>query len=228
MSKWVILITALVVLSVSRPALTTETAPLAAEASMPATVKIELTWQQQSSRVTYAITGKSLGTLMGPNLILTHNHFNVPPGALATGTLTVTDQAGRSRQWRTAEVQLISIDVSTTLIWLPNGTAMSSARTADMATLQRLAVGDRLAVNYWDDATSQLAQQDFTIMRIQNSIAQLADPNRVIHSGDSGGGAYFNGQLVGNTWSINLDSARHAIGSFNVALLPSQVRSYVQ
>ena len=63
-------------------------------------------------------------------------------------------------------------------------------------------------------------------MRIQNGVAQLADPWHVINSGDSGGGSYFNGKLVGNIWSINLDRDRQAAGSFNIALLPSQVLAY--
>jgi hypothetical protein len=228
MPKWVISIAMMVLLSVSGPALTAQTAPATAKVSMPATVKIELTWQQTTSSAIYEATAQSLGTLIGPKVILTHNHFGAPLNSLSAGRLTITDQADRSTHWSTADVQQISVDKGTTLIWLPNDVVTPSAPTADGAAVQRLSAGDWLAVNYRDDATQRLAQQDFKILRIQNGIAQLADPSRVINSGDSGGGAYFNGQLVGNTWSINLDSARRATGSFNVALLPSQVRRYVK
>jgi hypothetical protein len=68
----------------------------------------------------------------------------------------------------------------------------------------------------------------FQIVQIKDGIAQLADPSCIINSGDSGGGAYLSGDLVGNIWSIDLDSDRRAAGSFNVALLPSQVRGYVK
>jgi hypothetical protein len=37
-----------------------------------------------------------------------------------------------------------------------------------------------------------------------------------------------NGQLIGNVWSINLDTTRHLLGSFNVALLPAQAQRYVK
>jgi hypothetical protein len=80
-------------------------------------------------------------------------------------------------------------------------------------------------VNYWDDTARRIAQRDFQVVQIKDGIAQLADPGLVINSGDSGGGVYFNGKLVGNIWSINLDSSRQAAGSFNAALVPAQVRN---
>jgi len=56
----------------------------------------------------------------------------------------------------------------------------------------------------------------------------LSDPNRVINVGDSGGGVYFEGQLVGNTWSIHCDTGGNPVGYFDVALLPSQVADLIQ
>ena len=54
-------------------------------------------------------------------------------------------------------------------------------------------------------------------------MATLADPVRIINPGDSGGGVFFNGQLIGNTWSYNADVNGNPLGSFNVALVPAQV-----
>jgi hypothetical protein len=76
-------------------------------------------------------------------------------------------------------------------------------------------------VSYWDDELSQLVQDDFTIAEIREGVATLLDPERRINTGDSGGGAFFEGHLVGNVWSINTLADGVPAGSFRVALLPS-------
>jgi hypothetical protein len=45
---------------------------------------------------------------------------------------------------------------------------------------------------------------DFTVLNVNrdNGIARLSDPNSIISSGDSGGGVYYDGVLVGNTYAI--------------------------
>jgi hypothetical protein len=227
MSKWVILMTVLVVLGVSQPVVSAETEQLAAKAPSPATVKIERVWRQQSHGAPYRFTARSLGTVIGPNWILTHNHFGIPLG-LTDDTLAITDSAGRSTNWRAADVQLIIMSAGTRLLWVPDSAPPSAAPVADQVTLQRLAAGDWLAVNYWDDTARQLVQSDFKIVRIQNGIARLADPDKLINAGDSGGGVFFKGQLVGNTWSIDTDRNGHALGTVNIALLPFPLSGYVK
>jgi hypothetical protein len=103
-----------------------------------------------------------------------------------------------------------------------------TAALASTADLRQLKVGNTLSVNYWDDTRSQLAQHDFQIIQLKDNIARLADPDRLIRPGDSGGGVYLNSRLIGNVWSIDLDSERRPAGSFNVALLPARVRNYVR
>ena len=164
MLKRAILIAALVALSLGGPALVAETAPMAAKTSLPAAVRIELTWNQRIDQTAaYAITGKGLGTFIGPNFILTHNHFSVPPAALGTGTLTVINQAGHAMQLKMADAQLILISMNTTLIWLPTDVVKPFAPVADLATVQRLAGGDWLTVSFglirrisWTSKTSRL------------------------------------------------------------------------
>jgi hypothetical protein len=94
---------------------------------------------------------------------------------------------------------------------------------ADKSALNQLSTGDWLTVNYWDNARQQLAVKDFRLIKTVNGIATLADPERVINPGDSGGGVFFDGHLIGNTWSYNADVSGNPLGSFNVALVPQQV-----
>lgn len=52
---------------------------------------------------------------------------------------------------------------------------------------------------------------------------KLADPDHRIDTGDSGGGVFFENQLIGNTWSIDVDGSGQALGHINVALLPPEI-----
>jgi hypothetical protein len=228
MAKWIVFFVALIfllIISLARP-ISVSSAP--ALDSIPAAVKIVCTQQRTNGSAVDDVTLESLGNFIAPNFILTHNHFGFTLGRQSCHTLIITDKAGHSWRWRAIDAQLIAIDSGTGLIWLPNKLLAPIAPLTDSTSLPDLPVGSWLTVNYWDDNTKRIAQHDFQLVQIKDGIARLADPDRVINSGDSGGGAYFTGRLVGNTWSINLDSARRPMGSFNVALLPSQVRGYVQ
>jgi hypothetical protein len=54
---------------------------------------------------------------------------------------------------------------------------------------------------------------------VEGGVLTLADPGKVINGGDSGGGAFYRGELVGNTQSVVLDLQRQPVGLFNVALV---------
>ena len=228
MARQIVVIGVILFLTIIGWALPAATSPAAAQDSTPAAVKIVCTWQRTSGQLAYDVTVNSLGTVIAPNIILTHNHYGLTLGRRLSDSLVITDKAGHTWHWRAVDAQLIVINAGTNLLWLPDRLSLPTTPIANGADLQRLAVGNWLTVNYWDDNTRHLSQRDFQIVQIKDGVARLADPDRVINSGDSGGGVYFNGKLVGNIWSINLDSTRRAAGSFNVALLPSQVRSYMK
>ena len=194
---------------------------------MPATVQIVHTWQSTASQTVYEATAESLGTVIAPHLILTHNHYGYTLGRQSSGMLAITDSAHHVWRVPVAKAQLVMINAGTSLLLWPYDLPMPVAPVADDADLQRLTAGKWITVNCWDDNTQGITRRDFQIIQVKDGIARLADPDRVIRPGDSGGGAYFNGKLIGNTWSINLDSTNHPAGSFNVALLPTQVHSYV-
>jgi hypothetical protein len=77
-----------------------------------------------------------------------------------------------------------------------------------------------LTISYWNDAAGKVVQRDFQITQLQGGIAKLADPDRRINPGDSGGVAFAQNQLIGNIWSIDVDGSGNALGQFSVALVP--------
>lgn len=190
---------------------------------LAATVRIEHRWDvQQGSDVTTVIA-YSLGTVIGPQTILTHNHFDPNTGKLDNEWMAVAESDGDIVQLSLADMALDPIDKGTLLIGLPDDLTVSIASVADQVTVNRLAVGDWLTVVYWDDPNERLTQQDFQIVKLAQGIAILADPERIINSGDSGGGAYMAGKLVGNTWRITTDTNDRPLGRFTIALVPAQV-----
>jgi hypothetical protein len=186
-------------------------------------VQIVRTWERQAGSARVRVEEMSLGTVIGPHLILTHNHFIGGLGTLPNETLSIVDNAGRTYQLRIADVKPVALDKGTLLLRLPVSVTLAAAMLADPPLINQLGPDDWLTVNYWDDANSRFATRTFQFKQMKNGVATLADPEHVINPGDSGGGVYFAGRLIGNTWSYNADTAGNALGSFNVALVSAQV-----
>lgn len=228
MVRRIVVLGAIFILLSASAVLATVTAPVAAQGSTPAAVHIACMSQHGEAHSVFQATIKSLGTLIAPNVILTHNHYGPALGQQPADMFAITDKSGHVWQWRASDVQLIVINAGTAIIWLPEELPLSTAVLENNFEVSRLAPGNWLSVNYWDEDHSRLAQHNFQISEVKDSLIQLADPDRLIQPGDSGGGAYWDGKLIGNIWSINLDSDHQPMGSFNIALLPAQVRSYVR
>jgi hypothetical protein len=193
----------------------------------PVTLKIEQTWLRRSADGVQGVTGNSLGTAVGPNLILTHGHFHVPPQSPRSIAFKVIDSAGRFIEYRSDEVQQIIVSREMTFIYLPSAMTGSSAPLADRDTLDRLQPGAWVTLNYWDDAQEQGAQRLFQIVQVQQAVATLADPDQVINVGDSGGGVFFGDKLIGVTSSIDVDTQDRPVGRVNVTLVTPSARSLV-
>ncbi len=186
-------------------------------------LQIEHTWWEQDADSLDRISGFSLGTAIGAHTLLTHNHFSQPGGEGSGEMMKFVDVDGHEVELAVADLILQPMDDGTLLIHIPGYMSLNSAPVADCAAIGQLGLGDWLTVSYWNDDAAQFAQQDFMILRVQDGLATLLDPERRINPGDSGGGAYFHGQLVGNTWLIYKLFGNIPIGAFQVALLPSLV-----
>jgi hypothetical protein len=226
MVKWINFILALLLFGAIGLMLTTAESP-SAQGVSPASVRIVYKWQLKSGATPYDITVNSLGTVIAPRVILTHNHYGFSLGRRPSDTLTITDLAGHTWRGRALDAQLIVINVDTSLIWLPEDLPTPIAPVIESTALPLVAVGQSLTVNYWDEPTQGVAQRAFKIVQVKEGVVMLADPSRLINFGDSGGGVYFNGRLVGNIRSINVDRDLRGVGNFHVALVPPQIRSYM-
>jgi len=230
MKRFIFLITAMAMvvlnsLSALPAAASARSAPIGQSAVVVLAVNIRIlhSWKVMQGGSTHEYRDESLGTIIAPDLILTHNHFSRPQPAWLEETYIFEDAWGRSVQWQPRSLKFTMPDTETLLIRLPAGAFPDRATVADRTTVSRLAAGAWLTITYWDDATRQIAQHDFQIAQIKDGLATLADPDKHINRGDSGGGAFWQGRLIGNTKSIYADVAGNAPGLFNVALTPSRV-----
>jgi hypothetical protein len=187
-----------------------------------ASVRILHRWTITQDGVRREYREENLGTIIAPDLILTrHSYYALPQPNWSDETYTLEIERGRPVQWEARRLRLSMLDDNTMLIRLPVGAFSAKAKVADRTTVNRLAAGTWLTITYWDDVTRQFRQHDFQIVQIENGLATLADPDKHINRGDSGGGAYWQGQLVGNIRSIQADPNGKALGLFNVALVPA-------
>jgi hypothetical protein len=126
-------------------------------------------------------------------------------------------------------VTSVAMDGGTQMFYLPDYVALTPAPVGDPTSLSRLAPGAWLAVDYWDDIRQRFAQGNFRIKRLEAGVATLSDPEGVIGLGDSGGGIYAGGKLIGNIWAIQVNAANgHPLGAFNAALLPMEAMTLAQ
>jgi hypothetical protein len=192
-------------------------------APAPAGLRVEFTWRRQEGDRVLRTTAHGLATAVGAHTLLTHNHYPRELGTLTNQILTLTDASGRAIEVAPAEARLQAIDEGTLLIELPRRIELEPEPVGEESDVQAVAPGDCLTVQYWDDEQGRLAQAEFEVVAVGAGVATLADPRLLINGGDSGGGVYREGRLVGNTWSVNTNADCQRLGLFNVALLPGAV-----
>jgi hypothetical protein len=198
-------------------------------ASLSPRVRIVHTWIEHNDGAPYCLKEFALGTIVGPNVILTHNHFDLQPKGRESEKMTFTTPEGQEFTLSMSDLTLHAIDAGTLIIDLPNYVSLGAAALGDQTTLNQLADGEWLQVDYWDEINQSFVQGNFQIQRLDNGVATLADPHLVIRTGDSGGGIYMDGKLIGNTWARYVDPTDgRPLGAFNVALLPTAATRLLQ
>jgi hypothetical protein len=182
-------------------------------------VKIDHVWEQADGGKVLRYAVPSLGTRVGPGAVLTHNHYHPAPEAAWAEALIVTAAGYAASAASLDELDIETVNAETTRFALAGAPALPAAPIASTHTLAGLQAGDLITVVYRDDDAGALAQRDFAIAAVGAGVLTLADPGHVINGGDSGGGAFYRGELVGNTWGFLTDDQRQPVGLFNVALL---------
>jgi RHS repeat-associated protein len=174
-----------------------------------------------SSAVEFRYTGtgshSSLGTQINRNTVLTHNHNQTP-----YSSLVAYDSSGKSHNLdSTAKYSQIGPSVfggkpETTLLTFSQQLGGNGASIASIETILNLEVGDIVKVIYWTENLSSPDIASFDVIDVSQSKEggiSLKDPKGIINPGDSGGGVFFNNQLIGNTWAIEP-------GMVHIALVP--------
>jgi hypothetical protein len=169
--------------------------------SMMLASAVEFRWD---SDVNAYRSHESLGTKISANIVLTHNHFSNLAGTHIVDPSNTKRPHPISKTTQTASIgSSTQYGAQTRLLYSDVKYAGSLAPVASQRTISRLRVGDTVDVVYWDDIHQKLAVAKFQIKEIRNnSIIVLDDPSDIINSGDSGGGVFYHGNLVGNTWKF--------------------------
>lgn len=195
---------------------------VAGPAACPAgTIRIVHTYTDRQGGTPTQHMVNSLGTAVGPHVVLTHNHFVRRPEPGRGETLTIVECSGETTRLAVDQLAFVAVDAGTALIYLPDNVSLAGAVIADRKVV---AVGTRLSVHFWDDAAGAFAERRFAVISVREDALTLADPDRTINPGDSGGGVFLNGALVANIRAIYTDLERGPIGQFDVALLPAGAR----
>ena len=134
---------------------------------------------------------------------------------------------GVSNKTRTTPFGRSQYGAQTRLVYSAVKYAGKAAPIASQRTIKGLGAGDMVDVVYWDDPRGQLAVATFQIKAIQNkTVIILHDPGNIINGGDSGGGVFYNGELVGNTWRYvqSVDRAGNQVDKeVHVQIVPAEL-----
>ena len=167
--------------------------------SMMLASAVEFRWDKDvNSRQAH----ESLGTKVSKHSVLTHNHFQNLSGTHIVDPSNTKRPHGVSNTTRTSAFgRSTRYGAQTRLVHSAVKYAGAVAPIATQRTIKGLRVGDMVNVVYWDDPREQMAVAVFEIRAIKdNTVIVLNDPANIINGGDSGGGVFYNGQLIGNTW----------------------------
>lgn len=171
---------------------------------------------------------ESLGTKISANTVLTHNHFSDLAGTHIYDPGNSKRPHGVSNTTRTTPFgRTLRSGAQTRLVYSEVKYSGSFAPIASQRTIKRLRVGDSVDVVYWDDARSKIAVAKFQIKAFKDgSVIVLNDPTNIINGGDSGGGVFYNGKLIGNTWRYRaiLDRQGNLLGKeVDVQVVPAEL-----
>jgi hypothetical protein len=172
------------------------------------------------------VRSSSLGTVVAPGLILTHNHHTLLNRTGGDGILVITESSGTSWHVSLSDLALQPLDDGTLLIQLPGDVALTRDPLLPIGLDPRVQPGDWLRIAFRRPNTDTIELASFEVVQVLVGRIKLADPRHVIQSGCSGGGAYLDGLFIGNTWSIDKVEGR-TVGTFTVALLPEALPTAV-
>lgn len=172
-----------------------------------------------------------LGTQISDNTFITHGHYSYgdltpDPTGEYLAELSVQNQSdvqalvggsyGENVEGGTWEGGTTWVTTNSSLL----GTA---AQIASQETIASIGAGDFIDIVYWDDRREEIRVGSFEVTSQANGYIVFNNDGR-INPGDSGGGIFYNGQLIGNVSTSTFMFGEIPIsGSGN--LIPSSVTS---
>ncbi len=130
-------------------------------------------------------------------------------------------------QGKKSGTDIIRIDLPATYA----GLLPAAARLASQDTIDSIKAGDWVSIVYYDYARQQKAVGRFRVLEIVDGMAMMDDPAKLIAPGDSGGGVYYDGLLIGTTSSImnavpvdNPDGPKQYMGLFWITFITPAFR----
>lgn len=173
----------------------------------------------------------SLGTKLDEHTVLTHNHFGNQANYCMIDPIEPT---------RPHDVAIKSAAVAmgydddygnqTQSVHISEAMTGPYAPIASQQDMEALLMGEFVEVVYRDDTSSELAIASLHIRELLgNSVLVLDDPQGIIDAGDSGGGVYYQGALIGNTWRylLTFDQDNLIIDKqIHVHLLPREIETH--
>ena len=143
-----------------------------------------------------------LGTKVGEHTVLTHNHFGNQANFCMFNPSAPEQQVDIAIK-RDSRAMGFGDQYGDQTLLVDTSEAVQGpvAALASQQLISAMAVGEVVEVVYWDDEHSELAVASFQISGfLGDSVLVLDDPSDIINKGDSGGGVFYQGALVGNTW----------------------------
>ncbi|MBD3276380.1 MAG: hypothetical protein GF372_13775 [Candidatus Marinimicrobia bacterium] len=152
---------------------------------------------------------RSLGTILSPNCVYTHDHFSFSDissqevtfffgnGLMIQPDRVVLEHIGpKFTFWES------SINTQSSYIWGSNSFGKNEAVISSTSNFSSLGIGMSVEVVFYNNDLDLLDVVSLPVVSLNNCYIVLEDADFIINHGDSGGGVFFNRELIGNSWAI--------------------------
>lgn len=154
------------------------------------------------------------------NTVLTHNHNHT-----FYHLYSVTDQTGKTQKISNFSYanpvgpNLFEESPQTSLITFQKKFSGTPAQIALSSVISNMKVGNLVDLIFWNDNKNKSEVGRLKVANMENldrGAISLSDSFGMVNPGDSGGGVFYNGYLIGNIWAIEP-------GFIHVALVPNKI-----
>jgi hypothetical protein len=146
-----------------------------------------------------------LGTQISDNTFVAHGHYSygdLTPGPTGEylAELSVQNQSGVQTLvggLYGENVEGGTWEGGTTWVTTTSSLLGTAAQIASQETIVSIGAGDFIDIVYWDDRRDEIRVGSFEVTNQANGYIHFNNNGR-INPGDSGGGIFYNGELIGN------------------------------